>query len=94
MVDVVTVPSFDEVLATAADHPPFSNGFEWDCWSAAWCHRCVHDSDEDSGCPLQGVALLLGKTPSQWVSGELLGLETRYSCNSFKDLPDGNVHVE
>jgi hypothetical protein len=91
VVDLVSLPSFEDAEATAADRSPFSNGFEWDVWSARWCHRCLNDANED--CPLILVAML-GKTPSQWVEGEILGLETRYSCNGFEDLPDGNVHVE
>lgn len=27
----------------------FSNGSEWDAWSAAWCETCIHDATEHVG---------------------------------------------
>lgn len=53
--------SFDD----AKDEPPFSNGTEWEMWSANWCHKpCQNDKNED--CPLVMTALL-GKTPVEWL---------------------------
>jgi hypothetical protein len=31
--------SADEILATARDESPFSNGTAWELWSANWCYR-------------------------------------------------------
>lgn len=72
---------YAEAEAAAQKRPAFSNGFEWDCWSAAWCNECVHEDD----CPLILVAML-GKTPVEWTEDEPLGLETRYVCQEFEQL--------
>lgn len=52
----------------------FSNGTEWDCWSARWCHTCLRDGmglapehpDAELYCPIVTEALVGEKTPEQW----------------------------
>lgn len=69
-------------MATAADHPPFSNGTEGYGWMENWCYRPCQQPDEvawqryeagkrktaprTSGCPLI-LCALAGKTPTEWL---------------------------
>jgi hypothetical protein len=67
---------------------PFSNGFEWDCWSGRWCHTCLMDSmgapsrAPEVFCPIVTDAML-GETPGAWTEVEPDGLETRYACSEY-----------
>jgi hypothetical protein len=56
----------------------FSNGFEWDRWSARWCDTCTYEAT----CPLIDMAYL-GETPAEWTEVEPDGLETRYACSEY-----------
>jgi len=74
--------TYDEILSSASDSPPFSNGTEGHGWMENWCYAPCHQPDELawqryedgkrktppklSGCPLLLVALL-GKTPVEWI---------------------------
>lgn len=75
-----------EVDAQAVSGRAFSNGFEWDNWSATWCGTCKHDDDfgGDGQCPLLGVALIGEATPAQWREVSLGGLANRYECESYE----------
>lgn len=56
---------YEDAFARSKDTPAFSNGTEWEMWSANWCARpCTMDKNED--CPLIMVALL-GRTPAEWL---------------------------
>lgn len=68
-----------DYLPTAIDRSPFSNGFEWDHWSAHWCERCVHNDT----CPLIEVALM-NLTPAEWLEIDRLSLPNRYACTEFE----------
>lgn len=76
--------TLDEIIDDGEKRAAFSNGFEWDRWSSAWCQRCRHDVNED--CPLVSVAVLLDVTPKEWVTNDERGLETRYNCTEFEEL--------
>jgi hypothetical protein len=76
----MSLPSYADANAQAADEPAFSNGFEWDHWSANWCGRCVNDADE--GCPLVLVAMM-GKTPAEWTPKDRSDLGEQYECTLF-----------
>ena len=69
----------DEELARAADQVPFSNGFEFDCWSSIWCEECVHYDD----CPLL-LVILHEKTPAAWDEVDP-GALNRYHCREFEN---------
>lgn len=59
---------------------PFSNGFEWDCWSSKWCQRCAKDANDD--CALILTAMC-GTRPVEWLEMQPNGLEDRYDCSEF-----------
>jgi|GEM_PF-2357142 len=88
----MSLPTYDEAYAKAAEGSPFSNSTEGECWMANNCHRCVHDAptrrDEwDKGCPLIMVALL-GKTPAEWMRKDGFRLGDQYTCVFFRDEDD------
>jgi hypothetical protein len=78
----------------------FSNGFEWERWSARWCETCRKDSlglpasALETFCPIVGSAMVDGPTPREWVDDEPGGLETRYTCTDYEpreDEPDART---
>jgi hypothetical protein len=76
----------DQIMADAADRPPFSNGTEGETWTARWCAGCVHDAafqrdQADSGCPLLTVAIL-GRTPAEWFE-QPFGEQGAYGANRY-----------
>ena len=75
----MSLPSYDDAAAAAADRPAFSNGFEGDAWMERWCWQCVHEES----CPLLLVALL-GKTPAQWQEVDRNSLGNQYTCQFFE----------
>lgn len=66
---------------------PFSNGAEWDAWSANWCERCRVDLNDE--CPLITMAVVDGLTPPQWRPYRPNSLGHQYLCTSF--VPYGPV---
>jgi hypothetical protein len=38
--------TYEEIYETARDTPPFSNGTEWELWSANWCFAPCHNPVE------------------------------------------------
>jgi hypothetical protein len=56
---------FDDAMARSTDERTFSNGSEYEMWSANWCGTCTRDVDGD--CPLVSVALLERK-PAEWIA--------------------------
>lgn len=61
----------------------FSNGFEWDAWSANWCDRCTKD-EVLPGCRLLDVALVEERIPAEWSPGND-DLGDRYHCSEFQE---------
>jgi hypothetical protein len=85
--------TYDEMWASAREESAFSNGTEWECWSANWCDRCIHDKparqgDEGNGCPLILIGFC-GRTPLEWMEHERFSLGDRYHCIEFRDEDDG-----
>ena len=71
----------------------FSNGTEWEIWSANWCDVCKVDEparereDFENGCPLI-LDILTGSVPAEFMeqppeSGD------RYHCINFRGPDDG-----
>lgn len=84
-----TYDQWDAIEAASRPGSAFSNGHEWECWSAQWCERCKHDADQDKGgCPLIVFAMSEDKTPAEWVEGVTdeqgrVSLRQRYRCVDF-----------
>jgi hypothetical protein len=83
---------YEEALKTSRPGTAFSNGTEWECWSANWCDRCLRDAPFRNGISSQGCALILlamvgERTPGEWLEQPWLDgrppLE-RYHCIEFK----------
>lgn len=64
----------------------FSNGFEWDCWSSAWCHKCKNDINED--CPIVLDVFINNEPPKEWTEVNEMGLADRYECSKFEPIGD------
>lgn len=58
--------------------PPFSNGYEWDCWSSRWCMRC----QREDVCPILDNVFLNEVVPPEWTPGTD-DLYDRYHCSMF-----------
>lgn len=71
---------FDDVMANAQHRPPFANGTEWDVWSFVWCEQCVNEP----GCPLIDVAIVMERTPAEWVIDIPGSLHSPYRCTEFE----------
>lgn len=72
------MPSFADAYDMSRPGSPFSNGFEGECWSEAWCESCQHCDD----CTLLDVAHI-GRTPVQWVEVDRSSLRSRYFCKAW-----------
>lgn len=70
--------SFDDIADDARDQVAFSNGAAWERWSWRWCQHCIHDTNDD--CPLVTVAVLMEKTPAEWLPIGIHG----YICTEFQ----------
>lgn len=80
--------SFDEEMERARPLVPFSNGYEYGCWSSIWCEECVNEPT----CPLLLVSLH-EVTPGPWEDrspGEL----NRYHCHEFQQVPTERVDLD
>lgn len=85
---------FDDAHERSAPIAAFSNGYEGDCWQAAWCGTCRHDSQgvvtsagqAEVFCPLIDVALL-GRTPAEWTEIDRSALAGRYRCERYEARP-------
>ena len=56
-----------EIQSSAREGKAFSNGTEWEIWSARWCDRCRNNDEEtEKWCPIITVALVSDKTPREW----------------------------
>ena len=60
----------------------FSNGFEFESWSANWCDKCVKDDGEIVFCPILSDVMLENVVPAQWSPGTN-DLRDRYHCSEF-----------
>lgn len=65
---------------------PFSNGYEWDCWSANWCNICKHNED----CSLI-LDAMMGEKPNQWLDLRP-GSLNRYDCTEFEDYREKTLN--
>lgn len=65
----------------------FSNGFEYDAWTANWCHRCTKDetgtAPDGVYCEILNLALCGGEVPPEWSPGTD-DLRDRYHCSEFE----------
>lgn len=83
---------YDEVFKSSRPGSAFSNGTEWECWSANWCDRCLRDAPfrngiSSQGCPLLLVAMTGERIPGEWMEQEWVAGHPpldRYSCIEFK----------
>lgn len=90
---------FDDALARSRPESPFSNGTEWECWSANWCDRCAVDAPfrngiAGRGCRLIEVAVISGRTPAEWFEQPIdeqgrTSLSDRYHCVAFRSQGGG-----
>jgi hypothetical protein len=60
----------------------FSNGFEWDCWSAQWCERCARYDD----CAILDEVFVDNVKPAAWTEVRPGGLADRYECREFEEV--------
>lgn len=72
--------SFIDELARAEKRWPFSDGYEFESWSAIWCAECVHEME----CPLL-LVMLAGRTPQAWEDRNP-GALNRYHCHEYQDV--------
>lgn len=71
----------------------FSNGTEWEAWSANWCARCLVDKPAregryEDGCPLI-LDVLMGEEPAEFIVQDRFRLGDQYHCINFRDEDDG-----
>lgn len=68
--------------------PAFSNGTEWEIWSANWCDRCLVEAPfrnglkGATGCPL--IVTAMSEVPAEWFTPEPGTSSDRYRCLNFK----------
>jgi hypothetical protein len=86
---------YEDSRARARPGPAFSNGTEWECWSAGWCDRCARDAPfrngiSERGCPLILIAVADELIPAEWMEPEpspsgrpYLGPKA-YTCIEFR----------
>jgi len=88
--------TYEEIMASARDEPPFSNGTEGYGWMENWCWAPCQQpaevawqryedgkrkTDPGGGCPLI-LCALLGKTPSEWLEQD--EGPDRFHCIEFR----------
>ena len=72
----------------------FSNGSEWDAWSAAWCETCIHDAaGPEDGCPII-LQLLLGEPTEHVGRGPDWSPQTVAWCSQYEKRPASCWHGE
>lgn len=97
--------TLDEVMSSAAEGSPFSNGTEGHAWMANWCNRCHHPvevawqkySTGERKTQLKGyeggcpllMASMVGKTPTEWLEQDRLRLGDQYHCVEFRGPDEG-----
>jgi len=89
----MTLPTYDQALATAREGSPFSNGTEGECWMGQHCHRCINDKPAREGRYEDGCVLILvalnNLTPAEWSEDQPRSLYHRWRCMYFRDEDDG-----
>lgn len=89
----MTIPTYEQALATSRPGCAFSNGTEVDCWMERNCYRCVHDAElrrgEGPGCP---VALVIyeDRIPAEWTPDKPGHLGEQWRCIYFRTEDDGD----
>ncbi len=86
--------TYEQILDTAPERRPFSNGTEFDMWADRHCYRCVNDDDAtERYCPILSVALT-GHWPAEWsrtrhdfttVDGDPSFYESVDTCTDFEE---------
>jgi hypothetical protein len=95
-----------EIIDTAADEAPFSNGTELYGWMENWCWRCHNPveqawQDYEDGKraeQMEGyeggcpmiMAAVIGKTPSEWIPQGREHFGDQYHCIEFRGPDDGD----
>lgn len=71
----------------------FSNGSEWDAWSADWCETCIHDAaGPEDGCPII-LQLLLGEPTEHVERGPDWSPQTVAWCSQYEKRPKWHGEV-
>ena len=78
---------YDDAYGRARPGHAFSNGTEWEIWSASWCDRCLREAPfrngmSQTGCPLILVSLQ-ALIPAEWMD-QPDGSPDRYRCIEFR----------
>lgn len=92
--------TYNEIMNTARDGSPFSNGTEWEIWAANWCWRpCMNpveaawqryeegqgpEPTEFPGGCPLILAAMMGKTPTEWLE-QPDNSPDRFHCIEFRD---------
>ncbi|MGI5162761.1 hypothetical protein ACQEU3_47145 [Spirillospora sp. CA-253888] len=88
----MSLPTYEQALATSREGGPFSNGTERECWMDRNCRRCIHDKDlrdgTGPGCVLISV-LYEGRTPAEWTEDVPMSLDRQVRCIYFRPEDDG-----
>lgn len=89
----MSLPTYEQALATSRDMPAFSNSTEGECWFENHCYRCINDKparqgDYGNGCPLILVSLQ-GRTPAEWIEDKPGYLGEQWRCMYFRSEDDG-----
>jgi hypothetical protein len=85
----------EQITADARPGKAFSNGTEWEIWSARWCDRCVNNDEEtEKWCPIINVALIEPLTPAEWTTtmwkpqNSDVEIEIIDACTEFEERPE------
>lgn len=88
----MSLPTYEQALATSREGAPFSNGTEGECWLEANCYRCLNDAEfrrsEGPGCVLVMLSYE-DRTPAEWVLDKPGHLGQKYRCMYFRSEDDG-----
>ncbi|MGI5414275.1 hypothetical protein [Actinomadura luteofluorescens] len=88
----MTLPTFDEAMATSREGVAFSNGTEAECWMENYCGRCVNDAElrrgDGPGCALVLVAYE-DRFPAEWTPDKPGHLGQQWRCMYFRSEEDG-----
>ena len=88
---------YEEAWKRARPGSAFSNGTEWECWSANWCDRCTREAPFRNGISSQGCPLILiamsERIPAEWFeqpwSPDGHPPLDRYHCMEFRAPGNG-----
>jgi hypothetical protein len=94
-----------EILDSATEEPPFSNGTELHGWMENWCWECHNPvekawQDYEDGKrkrPMKGyesgcpmiMAAMIGKTPAEWIPQGREKFGDQYHCIEYRGPDEG-----